>query len=141
MALAVLTGVWDVPVSGSRAVGWVIGTLFCLVGLAIMFAAVWGSYAREMVHEELGGLLFRMSFLGRRHRRRFVPKREIEEIALRETTSRPRHRRAKGSRGRAGRTHEEVVVRSDTGVVRIGSDLTAEEQRWLQQAMRYLAVR
>lgn len=136
-----MSGVWDVPVSGSRAVGWVMGVLFCLVGLAIMFAAVWGSYAREMVHEEHGGLLFRTSFLGRRHRRRFVPKREIEEVVLRETTSRRRHRRGAASRGRAGRTQEEVVVRSDTQVVRIGSDLGAEAQQWLIQALRFLAAR
>jgi hypothetical protein len=139
-----LTGVWDVPYSGSRVVGWVLGTVFCLIGLFLMFGAVWGSYAREVVREERDGLIFCLVLLGKRYRQRFIPKREIEEVALKPIATARMHRLQKKKRATAtprGKGKHEVVVRSDDELVKIGGDLEPDDQDWLLRALTYLATR
>lgn len=141
VALLAVSGAIDIAIEGSDASIWIVGTVFVFIGLVLCAGAVFGSVARELVRLDAADLVFSLRAFGREYRVRRLPRREIEEIAVKPSSaSRPRPSR--GRRHGAGETHDdEVVVRSNRRVLRIGGRITVAELEWLQRALTYLACR
>jgi hypothetical protein len=128
VALLAVSGAIDIAFEGSDAAAWIVGAVFVFIGLVLCAGAVFGSVAREIVRLDAADLVFSLRAFGREYRVRRLPRREIEEIAIKPSSA-----------GEA--RDDEVVVRSKRRVLRIGSRLNAAELEWLQRALTYLACR
>lgn len=123
--------------------GWIIAPIFILIGAGIALLGAAISTGRDAVREEGDALLFVWSALGRDWRTKRIPKHEVEEIDIRYTAEPATGRRSRVNVGNIGvalgggaRTpNQEVVVRSDRHVARLGKGLSGEEQQWLRDAL------
>ena len=101
------------------------GTGILCVGLGLAPLVV-----RKVVREERGGLTFSTDLHGLRLSRRFISRNEIEEIFI--VPIRAPDGRSIG---------EEIVVRSDETIVRLGKRLSASDRAWLYEALRRLVLK
>jgi hypothetical protein len=126
---------------------WIIAPLFLLIGLAITLGGVAAGAGRDMVREEGDTLAVGWRVLGREWLPKKFAKREIEQIEVRvaaEPASRSRGRLRIGgasiSLGHSTHTPgQEVLVRSDRAVARLGKNLSDEERQWLRDALTAMA--
>lgn len=126
--------------------GWVIAPLFLLIGLAIALCGVAAAAGRRLVREEGDTLALGWRVLGREWLPRKFAKREIEQIEVRvaaETTTRHSRLRIGGAVVSLGHSAQapgqEVLVRSDHAVARLGKGLSDEERQWLCDALLAMA--
>lgn len=132
----------------SEGAGWIVGSIFLLTGLGIVLLGVLVTGMRELVREEGGGLVFASLAMGREWAAKRMAKREIEQIEMRyatEATSRSRVRiRIGGASVPVGNApaapKQEIVVRSDAHVARLGKNLSEEEKQWLHDALTAMAA-
>ncbi|GEM_PF-5577391 len=118
---------------------WVVVPVFAAAGLGIMALGAFVMFARDVIREESGALVFSSEALGRHWLPRRIEKREVEEITLRDPT-----RLSGGSTvrvggitagGRAAAPRQEVLVRSDRAARRIGGELNEAEREWLRNTL------
>lgn len=122
--------------------------VFVLIGFGTMFLGAFVATARDVVREERGTLVFAVTVLGREWRPRRVAWRDIEAIDI-GSAAEPVYRERGGLsvqgipiiRGRLEKRprRQEVVVRWKQDVLRLGSGLSAEEHRWLRDALTAMA--
>lgn len=130
-------GLVEIPVE-IRGGGWIVAAFFPLFGLGTSFQTLGQIRNRRVIREELDGLLiYRTTLLGGRRARRSLAKREIEEVVAQQVADDYTRR----LRARMRLQPEEMALRTDAGIVRVGETLTAEEQRWLVQALKHLVGR
>jgi len=123
--------------------GMVIAPLFLLIGLGIAGAGAATATGRSVVREDGDTLAIGWHALGRDWTAKRFAKREIEQIELRfaaEPSSRGGGRLRVGGAaislgGSAKSPGQEVLVRSDRAVARLGKNLNEEEQQWLRDAL------
>lgn len=126
---------------------WYIAPIFILIGMGVAVIGVAVAAGRSIVREESDILAIGVRVLGRDWAAKRFVKREIEQIEVRvatEPTSRSRGRLRLGgasiSLGHSTRTPgQEVLVRSDQAVARLGKNLSDEERQWLRDALTSLA--
>jgi hypothetical protein len=122
---------------------WVIAPVFLTIGLGVAMIGVATARGRALVREEGDTLAIGWHALGRDWGMKRFAKREIEQVEVRvaaEATSggrgRLRLRGASLSLGSSASTRgQEVMVRSDREVARLGKHLTDEERQWLRDAL------
>ncbi len=122
---------------------WVIAPVFLSIGLGVVTIAAATARGRALVREDGDTLAIGWRALGRDWGLKRFAKREIEQIEVRvaaEATSRGRGRLRIGGAsvalGSAPSTPgQEVMVRSDQAVARLGKNLTDEERQWLRDAL------
>jgi hypothetical protein len=127
--------------------GWVIAPVFLAIGLGVVAIAVAVSSGRGLVREDGDTLAIGWRALGRDWGMKRFAKREIEQIEVRvaaEATSRGRGRLRIGGAsvslgGGASTPGQEVMVRSDKAVARLGKNLSDEERQWLRDALIAIA--
>lgn len=132
----------------SEGAAWIVGGIFLMAGLGIALLGVLVTGMRDAVREDGDALVFASSAMGREWATKRVAKREIEQIEIRyaaEPASRSRGRlRIGGASVPLGRTavapKQEIVVRSDAHVARIGKNLSDEEKQWLRDALTAMAA-
>lgn len=132
----------------SEGAAWIVGTVFLLIGLGIALLGVLVTGMRDVVREDGDALVFASSAMGREWMAKRITKREIEQIEIRyaaEPASRSRGRlRIGGVSAPLGRTavapKQEIVVRSDAHVARLGKNLSDEEKQWLSDALTAMAA-
>jgi hypothetical protein len=144
-----LTGKGITVTESSPLAGWIISSLFLLIGLGIMMLGVVGSYGIDEIEESGEALIYRFRFLNWPLRSRRVLKREIEEIELRGDIS---PQRAALSTIKVGKFEfgttpgkmrapvPEVFIRSDKQIFRIGQHLSQAEKEWLEAALTQMAT-
>ncbi len=125
MALLAVSRTIDVKFEGSESAAWIVGSVFVVVGLGLCAGAVFGSVAREIVRRQAGDLVVSLKAFGREYRTRRVPRTEIEGIEIKPSNQ-------------ARSKSNQLVIRSDRRVIRLGGELTPEEQHWLLSAVTYL---
>ncbi len=125
MALLAVSKAIDVKFEGSESSAWVVGSVFVVIGLGFCAGAFFGSVAREIVRRQAGDLVVSLKAFGREYRLRRVPCTEIEAIEIKPSN-------------RARSKSNQLVIRSDRRVIRMGGELTTDEQRWLLSAVTYL---
>jgi hypothetical protein len=131
LVLAAALGAVSMKVSGSRLGLGVIASVFTLIGLVIAALPFLAASARQEVREAGDDLVFSTRLLGRRVGAKRIARREIEEIDVRPDAL--AHQLGGGS------VRDEVFVRSDRAIARIGRELTPEGKRWLRDALLTLA--
>ena len=137
----------DVDVQGSRVALAVVPPVFVLAGLGVIWLGIRGSYTATAIGAGNGELYMDNLVFGRRSRRRAVRIDEIEAVGVAGDV-RSRHRQGGfievggmlfGKRKYRERENE-VVVRSDTRILRFGRSVTDTDRAWLADACRYAAV-
>jgi len=141
-------GIIDIQVEGSETAINLIPPIFMLVGLGIIWLGVKGSYSATVIGVENSELFKEYLAFGKRSGRKSVPLIDIESVSVAGDV-RSRHR--SDGRIRVGgvsigkrtyrRRDDEVVVRSDQGILRFGGSLSKEERTWLADACYYAAVK
>jgi hypothetical protein len=130
-------GLHVVPI-GIAGAGPVLTVLLLIFGTVTSALMLGLTRSRQVIREDLGNLLiYRTTLLGGRRDERSLVRREIEEIGVAEVANDYRRRLRAG----LGLDPEEVALRTRARTVRVGETLTGEEQRWLVQALKYLAAR
>jgi hypothetical protein len=139
-----LTGHTVTVKESSAAAGWVISSLFMVVGLGIATLSIVGSYGREQIQETGGALVTSFLVFGHPLRVRRIQKTDVEEVDLRADIT-ARRRRTRGVRignVRVGTAapdrrprQSEVFFRSDKTIVRVGRHLSDADKRWLLGAV------
>jgi len=141
---AMLSGM---PVNESpEGAGWVIAPVFILIGLGTVTFGYAAAAARGVVREDGDTLAIGMRVLGRDWGMKRFVKREIEQVELRiaaEPARRSGRLRVGGASIAMGSSPstpgQEVLVRSDRAVARLGKNLTDEERQWLRDALTSMA--
>lgn len=137
-----------VPVKeNTPGVAWIIAPLFMLFGLGFVLLGVLAAVAREVVQEEGDTLAIGTRGLGRDWLMKRFAKREIEQIEVRvaavSTGGRRRRLRvggvAVGTEGAPQAPGQEVMVRSDRALARLGRGLRDEERQWLRDTLAAMA--
>ena len=141
-------GIIDMEVQGSEWALRIVPPIFILVGLGIAWLSFKSSYTATIVGAD-GNSLFTESFaFGKRSGRKSIPINSIEAIAVGGDV---RSRGRSGGRVRVGgmtlgrekyrkRDHE-IVVRSDSDILRFGDELSEQDRDWLAGACRYASVK
>ncbi|MGH9790808.1 MAG: hypothetical protein ACRD5W_06320, partial [Candidatus Acidiferrales bacterium] len=132
----------------SEGAAWIVGAVFLLIGLGIALLGLLVTGMRDVVREDGDALVFASSAMGREWMAKRITKREIEQIEIRyaaEPAWRSRGRlRIGGVSAPLGRTavapKQEIVVRSDAHVARLGKNLSDEEKQWLSDALTAMAA-
>ncbi len=125
VALLAVSKTIDVKFEGSTSAAWIVGSVFVVIGLGFCAGAIFGCVAREIVRRQAGDLVVSLEAFGREYRIRRIPRTEVEGIEIKPSN----HARSKSN---------QVVIRSDRRVIRMGGELTTDEQRWLLSAVAYL---
>jgi len=129
IALLAAAGIVNVPVRGSMA-GVLLGALVSLLlGLVFVVPVALAAWSRHAIRDEGGSIRVYLRFLGKEILPQLLPKHEIEEVSIRESTTR---------RGNRAPPPQELMVRSDQDVVRLGAELAPANLIWLRQAILYL---
>jgi hypothetical protein len=123
-----------------------LGALFALVGGSIALGGWVRGWRRQWIRDEGSALVVGSTLAGVRFASRRIPKGEIEGVDMvRSSThgSGGMRLRVGGigvAAGHGGR-RDEVRIRSDEDVVRLGGHLSEEEKGWLRDALIFLAAR
>jgi hypothetical protein len=130
-------GLLEIPLKIASG-GWIVTAFLLLYGPGTVTLLLGLACNRQVIREELGDLLFyRTTLLGGRRNKRRLAKPDIEEIVVAKVADHYTRR----LRVRRRLDLEQVVLRTDDEIVRIGETLNGEEQRWLVQALKHLAAR
>lgn len=134
LALASAVGWTGIEVHGSLAAKWIVGSVFVLIGAAMLAGVVFGGIAREIIRDDGDAIRITLRAFGWHYRKRRLLTREIEEISVKPSGS-------SQSRASSGPVKTEVVLRTDDEVTRIGGDLQPDSQHWLSRTLLALARR
>ena len=109
-------------VQGSIAAGFIVSSLFMLVGLYIVLYGIAGMRGRQLIEEEGGDIAFSLLLFRLRVRPRRARKKEVEEVSIKPVPER--------------NNEKQLVIRSDKLIMRIsGQKLSPKELEWLKVAV------
>ncbi len=113
-------------VQGPQWVGWLISTIFIVIGGFIMFLGVAGMWGRPVIEEGPEDVTHTLLLFGRRVRSQWITKRDVEEVLVREDENK----------------RPELVLRSNKKVLRIrGLQQSPQELEWLRVAVSVFVSR
>src|SRR5262249_19074948 len=119
---------------------WFIAPIFVIIGLGVMYLAVWIWMAREFVAESGDEIAFGVWSFGRAWRMRRMKKNDVEEVELKPMPLSDGRRTisiggTSFQQGPTARPRHQVCVRSHTETLRTGAALSEGEQDWLKRAV------
>ena len=109
-------------VQGRIDAGFIVSSLFMLVGLYIVLYGIAGIRGRQLIEEEGGDIAFSLLLFRLRVRPRRARKKEVEEVSIKPVPER--------------NNEKQLVIRSDKLIMRIsGQKLSPKELEWLKVAV------
>ncbi len=109
-------------VQGSVAAGFIVSSVFVLVGFFIVLAGIAGMRGKQLIEEEAGDLVFSLLLFNRRVRPQRMLKKDVEEVSIKPVPER--------------KDQQQLVIRSDKRIMHINDRrLSPKELEWLKVAV------
>lgn len=109
-------------VQGSITAGFIVSSVFTLIGLLVVSAGIAGMRGKQWIEEEGADLVYSLLLFNRRVRPQRIPKKEVEEVSVKPMPER--------------KDQQQLVIRSDRRIMHISDRrFSSQELAWLKVAV------